>query len=119
DVVAVHEAVQEAVGRARAHAGPTLIEALTYRVSGHYVSEQPAYQNTEEAEAWRRRDPLLRLQRHIASQGLLDSAAAAQLGQNIRETLAKAMRVAQADPEPGAEALGEAQVFAPVAEVTP
>ncbi len=119
DIVAVHEAVREAVSRARAYAGPTLIEALTYRVSGHYVSEHPAYQNAEEAEAWRRRDPLLRLQRHLASQGLLDSAAATQLGQNIRETLADAMSAAQADPDPGAEALGEAEVFAPVAEVTP
>jgi acetoin:2,6-dichlorophenolindophenol oxidoreductase subunit alpha len=112
DVLAVHEAVQSAVGRARSGAGPTLIEALTYRISGHYGGEQPVYQKAEDREAWRVKDPLLRLRGHLESLGIIDAAGAALLEENIRRVLADAMALAQSDPEPGPKEFGEDRVFA-------
>jgi TPP-dependent pyruvate/acetoin dehydrogenase alpha subunit len=112
DVLAVHSAVQKAVSRARSHGGPTLIEALTYRVSGHYGSEQPTYQNADERESWKKRDPLARFQNHLESLALLDPATASQLADATRAMLSAAMNLARADPEPGHAELGEHQLFA-------
>jgi len=61
DVVGVHEATAEAVARARAGDGPTLIEAMTYRHSGHSRSDPATYRPRGELARWRERDPILLL----------------------------------------------------------
>ncbi len=61
DVLAVYEATREAVKRARAGEGPTLIEALTYRIRGHARFEAAGYRPSEEVEAWKNADPIERL----------------------------------------------------------
>ena len=61
DVVAVYRAADEAVARARAGEGPTLIEAKTYRLKGFSTTDLGGYQPEEEVEAWRGRDPITRL----------------------------------------------------------
>jgi len=58
DVDAVHAAAKEAVERARAGRGPTLLEAKTYRYRGHSRSDPGRYRPADELEAWRRRDPI-------------------------------------------------------------
>ena len=59
DVEAVYHTTAQAVARARAGQGPTLIEAMTYRLSGHMFGDTQSYRSKEEVESWRGRDPLL------------------------------------------------------------
>ena len=73
DVVAVYQATCEAVERARAGEGPTLIEALTYRIRGHARFEAAGYRPAEEVEAWKAADPIERL-----AAGMLAGAIAAE-----------------------------------------
>ncbi|HVW71127.1 MAG TPA: thiamine pyrophosphate-dependent dehydrogenase E1 component subunit alpha [Steroidobacteraceae bacterium] len=113
DVIAVHAAVQEAVARARSGGGPTLIEALTYRVSGHRSGEQVAYQDPAERRDWQAKDPLRRLQESLCASGLLDGAGIAAVDTAVRSELSAAVQLAQQDPEPAPEVLGLDDVFAP------
>jgi pyruvate dehydrogenase E1 component alpha subunit len=72
DVLAVYVAAQEAVERARAGGGPTLIEAVTYRLSVHTTADDPRkYRSEEEELAWAARDPLPRFERYLQEKGLL------------------------------------------------
>ena len=73
DVQAVFDAVTEAVARARAGSGPTLIEAVTYRHKGHSKSDQNLYRTREEIDAWRAKDPIGRFET-----ALLESKTLAQ-----------------------------------------
>jgi pyruvate dehydrogenase E1 component alpha subunit len=65
DVLAVYNATKEAVDRARAGKGPTLIEAKTYRHGGHHVNDPGLYMPKDELEAWKARDPIFVLRSHI------------------------------------------------------
>ncbi|MFP4312586.1 MAG: pyruvate dehydrogenase (acetyl-transferring) E1 component subunit alpha [Nitriliruptoraceae bacterium] len=72
DLLAVHAATREAIERARSGGGPTLVEAVTYRLSVHTTADDPStYREQEEEERWRGRDPLERLRRHLGDRGLL------------------------------------------------
>jgi len=77
DVLAVHAACREAVGRARAGDGPTLIECVTYRLGVHTTADDPTkYRSTEEVEAWERKDPLTRFGAYLQKKNLLDEGLA-------------------------------------------
>jgi pyruvate dehydrogenase E1 component alpha subunit len=66
DLFAVVKVTRDAIARAARGEGPTLIEALTYRMSGHSTSDDPkAYRPDATLEAWRTLDPLVRLRRHM------------------------------------------------------
>ena len=58
DVLAVHEAVTEAVKRARKGQGPSLVECKTYRWRGHFEGDACTYRCTEELEEWMAKDPI-------------------------------------------------------------
>lgn len=76
DLLAVHKATKEAIERARAGDGPTLIEALTYRLSGHSTSDDPkAYRKEQDMLAERLKDPVPRMRAYLARKGLWDDAA--------------------------------------------
>ena len=83
DVVAVHDAVGEAVARARAGDGPSLIEALTWRWGQHSMrANLPDPRTDEEMNGWKARDPIARLrstlsEREIVAPGELDGIDAA------------------------------------------
>ena len=78
DAVAVYDAVQEAVRRARAGQGPTLIEALTYRVARHSERDSDHYRAQSERQAWSEKSPIRRIEKRLletgTSQGNLDQA---------------------------------------------
>ena len=71
DVIAVYNSLLSAADRARTGGGPTFFEALTYRFEGHNESDPQTYRNDAEVEAWRKRDPILRLRQHLESRGML------------------------------------------------
>ncbi len=95
DVLAVAEVVAEAVDRARAGEGPTLIEALTYRVQGHTTADDDRrYRAREEAAGWLARDPLERvrlwLERHGAWDEARQSGIEAEASRRIEAAVAEA-----------------------------
>lgn len=75
DLFAVLTAARQAVGRARAGEGPTLIEAVTYRIGPHTTTDDAGrYRSDDEVAEWRKKDPLERLRRHLQSLGGWDEA---------------------------------------------
>jgi len=92
DVLAVHAAVTLAVTRARAGGGPTLIEAVTYRMGAHSSSDDPhAYRGLAEEAAWRAKDPIDRFETWLAATGVLDAAAVARERAAIEAEIAAAV----------------------------
>jgi 2-oxoisovalerate dehydrogenase E1 component alpha subunit len=80
DAAGVYTSVGEAVARASRGEGPTLIEALTYRIEAHTNADDATrYRESDEVTAWQARDPLTRLETYLRGAGLLDDAAAAGL----------------------------------------
>ena len=71
DPLAVYAATKWASDRARANAGPTLIEHFTYRVEGHSTSDDPSqYRSAMEGSKWPLGDPIVRLKRHLVNAGI-------------------------------------------------
>jgi TPP-dependent pyruvate/acetoin dehydrogenase alpha subunit len=117
DVLAVHAAVQEAVRSARAGLGPTLIEAETFRMRGHYAADTQAYRPTAEVEEWKGRDPIQRLEGRLAANGLLSDEDARALWGAVREEVASALAAAKQHPDILPTDLGLDEIFAtPVRE---
>ncbi len=101
DVSAVRAGVGEAVDRARGGGGPTLIEAETYRLTGHSVADPAKYRSADEVAAWAERDPLLRQAAVLSAAGMPDAeldALAERLKREVDELAAEAL--AAPEPEP-------------------
>jgi pyruvate dehydrogenase E1 component alpha subunit len=80
DAAAVYAAVRRAVASGAAGGGPTLIEALTYRIEAHTNADDATrYRGQAEVDGWLARDPLARIRKHLIARGLLDEAAVAVL----------------------------------------
>jgi 2-oxoisovalerate dehydrogenase E1 component alpha subunit len=109
DLLAVHAATRRARARAAAGEGPTLIECVTYRLEGHSTSDDPrAYRPAELVEPWRKKDPILRLRRHLVARGLHDDEAEQQLQTGVREQIQRALKEAESFPaKPPLESLFE------------
>jgi pyruvate dehydrogenase E1 component alpha subunit len=74
DVLAVYAASREAVDRARAGDGPTLIECVTYRLAMHTTADDPSrYRSEEEVKDWERKDPLTRFATYLEKRAILES----------------------------------------------
>src|SRR5204863_8498357 len=97
DVFAVYACVKDAVDQARRGGGPTLVEALTYRVSAHSSSDDPTrYRDERITEDWKKKDPIERYRRFLTAQGLLDEAA----DEKLRAALDAEVRAAIEAEEP-------------------
>lgn len=84
DVLATYAVVKEAVDRARAGDGPTLVEAITYRYGAHTTADDPTrYRPDEELKEWQARDPITRYRRFLLDRGLVDEAADRQLQEQV------------------------------------
>src|SRR3954452_4989786 len=101
DVIAVQQAANAAVDRARAGAGPTLIECKTYRWRAHTERKgQPDPRDPAEREAWMRRDPIVLLERRLRDQGELDDTGLQAIEDEIAQALDAAIAFAEASPFP-------------------
>jgi TPP-dependent pyruvate/acetoin dehydrogenase alpha subunit len=101
DVGAVYRAVSEARKRALAGDGPTFIEALTYRYHGHSTGDEARYRTEGEVEEWRStKDPIERLRNALESEDMLGQHEYARRLAEARQTVAEAVRFADASPVP-------------------
>jgi pyruvate dehydrogenase E1 component alpha subunit len=73
DAAAVHQVLSEAIAHARAGGGPTLVEAVTYRIDAHTNADDATrYRGDAEVETWRAHDPIALLEHELTERGLLD-----------------------------------------------
>ena len=99
DIFAVYKATKDALNKAKQGNGPTLIECFTYRMADHTTADDASrYRSNEEVEAWKGKDPILRLKLFMEKKGLWSEQY-----QNEIETRAKA---AVDDAEKKAESVG-------------
>lgn len=117
DLLAMYAVMREATERARAGEGPTLVEAVTYRLEGHSTADDPTrYQTPAEIAYWQARDPIKRFRNFLFKQNILDETNDQNLQREVSEYLAAQIEVAYNYPAPSpAEALFE-NVYA---ELTP
>jgi len=99
DAAAVYAVVHRAVTSAAAGAGPSLIEALTYRVEAHTNADDATrYRSSEEVDSWLTRDPVTRLREHLGRRGLLGESAVAALEAQAEAEAAALRRRMNSDP---------------------
>lgn len=100
DAVSVYGVVREAVSRARRGLGPTLVEAMTYRMEAHTSADDPSrYRSDDEVEHWRARDPLARLLDVLQRRGLLSEPFLAEVEAKGESLAARMRQSLQATPE--------------------
>ena len=100
DVLAVRQVAQEAVARARAGEGPTLIEAMTYRFRGHSLADPDELRSKEEKEFWFARDPIKKLAGYLLEQNLATEAELKDIERKIQGIIEEAVKFAESSPEP-------------------
>ena len=106
DVLAVYEAVREAVTRARAGEGPTFIEAVTYRCAPHATADDPtAYIDPARVELERENECLGRYERYLRELGVLTDALVEEFAEEAREAMKAGIAAAEALPPPDPDLL--------------
>jgi TPP-dependent pyruvate/acetoin dehydrogenase alpha subunit len=100
DVLAVYDVTAEAVARARAGEGPSLIEAVTMRMHGHAEHDPADYVPREVFEEWSKKDPVELFEKVLLSAGVIDEDTVKQVREATRQKAIEARRKALADPMP-------------------
>lgn len=96
DFFAVYWATHQAKERALAGEGPTLIEAMTYRMGAHSTSDDPsAYRKSEESQSWLNKDPIVRLRRYLEKKSLWDNVQEKSFQDYIKDETDRAIRTAK------------------------
>lgn len=111
DVLAMYEVTKEAVDRARADEGPTLIEADTMRMRGHAIHDDAKYVPPEMFREWEKRDPIASFRKQLSKADLLDDELAEEIRAEVQRELDEATEDAMSQPLPD-PAGEEGDVFA-------
>ena len=98
DPMAVYEAAEEAVARARAGKGPTLIECKTYRQHGHFEGDPATYKPKEEQAAWMAKDPMPRYSKFLVDNGVMTQAEIDAVDKKVDGEIEAAIKFADAQP---------------------
>ncbi len=116
DLLAVYAATKAAVDKARGGSGPTMIEAVTYRVGPHSSSDDPTrYRPKEEVAEWQRQDPVERMRKYLELKGLWSQDREEGLRKELDDLISTTIREVERAPPPALETLFT-DVFA---ELTP
>ncbi|HEX9021432.1 MAG TPA: pyruvate dehydrogenase (acetyl-transferring) E1 component subunit alpha [Nitrospirota bacterium] len=104
DIFSVYKATKDAIGKAKAGGGPTLIECFTYRIADHTTSDDATrYRPKEELDTWKARDPILRFRLYLEKKGLWTESyqndAEVRAKAAVDEAQKKAETAAPADPK--------------------
>ncbi len=105
DPVAVHNAMDEAVQRARAGEGPTFLEMRTYRYKGHSMSDPQKYRTKEELESYKAKDPIETVKQTILKEGYADEKWIEEIDAKIKGIVDDAVKFAEESPWPDASEL--------------
>jgi TPP-dependent pyruvate/acetoin dehydrogenase alpha subunit len=107
DVLAVYEAAQTAIARARAGEGPTFLECKTYRWYGHSEIDPAKYRTKEEVEAWKKRCPVARFEKHLLEKKILTEAKKNEIVSQITAEINEAVDFAEQSPYPDPSELSD------------
>jgi len=105
DVMAVYEAAQEAVKRARAGGGPVLVECKTYRQHGHFEGDACIYRSDEELNSWKAKDPLPRFANRLQELKMATAAEIKQIDTEVIKVITDAVEFAKNSPVPSVDEL--------------
>lgn len=101
DVLMVYETAREAISRARAGEGPTLIECRTYRYHGHHEGDPGVgYRPQEEIDYWVKRDPVLCFSSRLMDENIITQTELDQIGAEVNEIIQDALKFAEQSPWP-------------------
>jgi pyruvate dehydrogenase E1 component alpha subunit len=106
DLLAVYQATRDALEKARSGGGPTLLEAITYRMGPHSTADDPSrYRSEEEVAAWEKKDPVRRVATYLERLGLLDEKGAEGFAEEAREEVARVVKECEGAPPVPKESL--------------
>lgn len=106
DLFAVNAVMTEAVERARAGEGPTLVESLTWRAGAHNTADDPTkYVSESDHEAWAGTDPIERVEAYLRGKGVMDDDSFAAIAERCAVEVDRALGVAQSTAAPGPETI--------------
>ena len=105
DVLVVKETMERAVERARNGAGPTFIEAKTYRFKGHSKSDKQLYRMEEEVEAYKKRDPIIQLEQKLLDAAIDETDRIKAIQRTVQREVEAATEFATVSDEPGIDEL--------------
>src|SRR5512136_2380796 len=112
DLFAVITAMKEAVDKARAGQGPTLIEGVTFRFGPHTTADDPTkYRDNEEIERWKPLDPMVRLRSYLKGKGLWNEEVENRMTEDAQKEIDQVVKDAESFPAPKPEEIFE-YVFA-------
>ncbi len=100
DVLAVRAVAEEAIARARAGEGPTLIEALTYRFRGHSLADPDELRSQDEKEFWNARDPIKKFAAYLLEKNLVEQKELDAINLEIQGLIEDGVTFAETSPEP-------------------
>lgn len=100
DVLAVYEAFERAVKRAREESKPTLLEVRCYRYMGHSMSDPGKYRQQAEIEKYRERDPIVLFEQSLKEAGVIDDSVIEEMEKRAAEAVEKAIKFADESPLP-------------------
>jgi len=103
DVFEVYQKAGEAIDRARAGKGPTLLEARTYRFMGHFIGDPQPYRTKEEVEEWKQRDPILLFRRRMLGEEKISAVELDAIDAAIKKEIEAAVEFGRTSPEPEVE----------------
>ena len=106
DVLAVEKTVGEAAARARDGGGPTLVEAITYRVRGHHVGDAAPYRTREELDWWMaNKDPIAKLGDYMVRRRVTTRAQLADVQEQVEKAVDAAVEYGREAPYPSADSV--------------
>jgi pyruvate dehydrogenase E1 component alpha subunit len=105
DVVDTHHVIGEAIRCAREERQPVLVEAVTYRFSGHSMADPEEYRSKEEVAEWRKRDPIAMFSARLTDAGVLEGDESEKLDEEAIERIDHAVEFADASDFPPPESL--------------
>lgn len=118
DIFAVVKAVKEAAERGRKDKRPTFIEAVTYRLGDHTTADDARrYRKQEELDAWKQRDPILRLRKYLEDRKLWDDKKQAAIEAKAKELVEAAVKRAETIEPPTASEFFDAMYAQPLDEL--
>ena len=106
DILAVYTATKQAIEKAREGGGPTLIEAVTYRMGPHSSSDDPSkYRSADELDEWKKRDPITRFRLYLEGKDIWSNSIEEKMRSEIEDELNTAIKEVESAPKPPLETL--------------
>jgi len=107
DLEAVHFAAQDAIAYVRSGKGPFVMQGDTYRIEGHYYGDAMVYRSMEEVDGWRKKDPIMRVEKLLTERGIMSEAGYQLVRAEIQQEVNEAVAFAEASPQPAPESIFE------------